>query len=141
MTNIRKRKREVLPAIPGFDSWLVQSRGSYALSQVMMQVSAALHVETRHLRAKAKPQWITDARQIYCFFARNLTRASYNEIAMKICCMHPSVITAERNIRDKLAVQDEKIVEKINLVYQQFMKDHPREFALPQYYTEAVANL
>lgn len=142
ITNIRKRKRELLTAsIPGFDLWLAQNKGNYALSNVMAQVSAALHVEMRHLRAKTKPQWITDARQIYCFFARNLTCASYTEIAMKVCCMHPSVISAERNIRDKLLVQDEKIVEKINMVYQHFINTQPVEHRHQLYSMEAVANL
>lgn len=107
-----------MPAIPGFETWLAEHRGAYALTNVMTQVSTALHVDSRHLRAKGKPQWITDARQIYCYFARNLTKASYNEIAIKIGRMHSSVISAERNIKNKLYIQDERITEKIALVYE-----------------------
>lgn len=123
MANIFKGKREPLPGIPGFEIWLAENKGNYALSNVSTLVCEALHVNMTHLRARAKPQWITDARQIYCYLARNLTNASYTEIAMKICRMHPSVISAEKNIKDKISVQDEKIVEKISIVYQYLKRD------------------
>ncbi|BAV09385.1 hypothetical protein FLA_5433 [Filimonas lacunae] len=111
-------------AIPGFDMWLTENKGAYAPSHVMALVSSALKVEMRYLRAKEKPQWITDARQIYCFFARYLTQASYNEIGTKIGRLHSSVITAERNIQNKLSVKDERIVDKVATVYQYMLKEH-----------------
>lgn len=126
MSNTLKGKREALPEISGFEIWLAENKGNYALSNVASVVCEALRVDISHLRARDKPQWITDARQIYCYMARNLTRASYNEIAMRICRMHPSVISAERNITDKIAIQDEKIVEKVGMVYQYFKQSHSR---------------
>lgn len=122
MANMLKRKRGTFPANPDFEMWLVENKGNFALSSVAAVVCEALRVDIKHLRARDKPQWITDARQIYCYMARNLTNASYNEIAMRICRMHPSVISAERNIKDKIAIQDEIIVEKVNIVYSYFRR-------------------
>ncbi len=97
-------------------------RKKFTKEEVLESVCQALHITRDKMLLRGKPQWLTEARQIYFFFCNETCDETLIAYSLEVNCIsHTSVLHGWQNITDKLEIGDDIITEKVTLVYKNLL--------------------
>ena len=97
-------------------------KGNFSRQEILEALCRGLKVTKEQLTSRSKPQWLTEARQIYFFFCVTICTDHLIEYALEIGCpFHTSVLYGHKNISEKLDINDEQITEKVLLTLKELI--------------------